>query len=412
MSGIGWVDFSSEDRVKVQHVLDRLKEPGTLDELGIGQVRDAYSDLLFPGFSTIQTRARYFLAVPKIMLDWAGKSAAYRRKHSLADYLRETENELARTLKANYEAQGLPPENVIGHTVVERGGVARRPSSTYWNGLRVFQIVDSSMSLAEFCKEWRQTNGRITSVDSDEGNDDDDERVELEVRRPPSSEGPWREGLMLDLDKHEATFLAARFQTAKGVQHTVAAQLLSSGLTEVGVAPEHETFAAFSVWASRQARLSTQVRAHISAAQRFSEGIEGAHIVFNRLLAEKLDDDELYALCVDEYKSWKARAAHDDIFHPTAAKEWLEAPLAIATVKDQTTKFLHAWAEAMRVKAAQPVLDALVQQQAMLNKAKRSLLVRTPRAKSLWYGMKALEYRWPTARRMLRDLMEGCKCSA
>lgn len=42
-------------------------EPGTLDELGIGSIRDTFSDELFPGTSTIQTRARYFLFVPWIM---------------------------------------------------------------------------------------------------------------------------------------------------------------------------------------------------------------------------------------------------------------------------------------------------------------------------------------------------------
>ena len=41
----------------------------------------------------------------------------------------------------------------------------------------------------------------------------------------------------------------------------------------------------------------------------------------------------------------------------------------------------------------------------------RSLLVRLPRAKSTWYGMKELEYRWPTARGMLQDVVEGKKCS-
>jgi hypothetical protein len=76
MSGIGWTDFSSEDRVKVQEVLNRLQEPDTLDELGIGQVGDAFSDLLFSDFATIQIRTRYFLAIPKIMLDRSAKSAA------------------------------------------------------------------------------------------------------------------------------------------------------------------------------------------------------------------------------------------------------------------------------------------------------------------------------------------------
>lgn len=36
------------------------------DELGTGAVRDAFSDLLFPGVSVLQTRARYLLFVPWI----------------------------------------------------------------------------------------------------------------------------------------------------------------------------------------------------------------------------------------------------------------------------------------------------------------------------------------------------------
>ncbi len=48
----------------MHQVIDLFREKGTLDELGIGAIRDALSDLLFPGTSTIQTRPRYFLLVP------------------------------------------------------------------------------------------------------------------------------------------------------------------------------------------------------------------------------------------------------------------------------------------------------------------------------------------------------------
>ena len=41
-----------------------LQRTDTRDELGIGSVRDAFADMLFPGTSTIMTRARYFLLVP------------------------------------------------------------------------------------------------------------------------------------------------------------------------------------------------------------------------------------------------------------------------------------------------------------------------------------------------------------
>src|SRR5688572_25292314 len=41
-----------------------FNEPDTRDELGIGTIRDAFADELFPGTSTIQTRLRYALLVP------------------------------------------------------------------------------------------------------------------------------------------------------------------------------------------------------------------------------------------------------------------------------------------------------------------------------------------------------------
>jgi len=65
VSAIGWVDFSSEHREKVKSVIDLLSTPGVVDELGIGVIRDSFSDSLFPGISTIQTRAKYFLTVPR-----------------------------------------------------------------------------------------------------------------------------------------------------------------------------------------------------------------------------------------------------------------------------------------------------------------------------------------------------------
>ena len=61
---LGWIDFSKEDRNKVFNVLNLLSEEGVLDELGIAPIRDAFSNIFFPGITTIQTRAKYFLIVP------------------------------------------------------------------------------------------------------------------------------------------------------------------------------------------------------------------------------------------------------------------------------------------------------------------------------------------------------------
>lgn len=48
-------------------VINLLSEQGAVDELGIGIVRDAFANYFFPGTSTIQTRAKYFLIVPYIL---------------------------------------------------------------------------------------------------------------------------------------------------------------------------------------------------------------------------------------------------------------------------------------------------------------------------------------------------------
>jgi hypothetical protein len=49
-------------------VLDLFREKGTIDELGLGTIRDAFADMLFPGTSAPRTRPRYFLIVPWIYL--------------------------------------------------------------------------------------------------------------------------------------------------------------------------------------------------------------------------------------------------------------------------------------------------------------------------------------------------------
>jgi hypothetical protein len=63
MSAFVWLDYSERERRKMLDVVDLFREHDTRDELGIGSVRDAFADLLFPGTSTIMTRARYFLLV-------------------------------------------------------------------------------------------------------------------------------------------------------------------------------------------------------------------------------------------------------------------------------------------------------------------------------------------------------------
>ncbi len=74
MSAFVWLDYSERERRKMLDVVDLFREHDTRDELGVGSVRDAFADMLFPGTSTIMTRA--------LDLSEAGKIARQIRRDS------------------------------------------------------------------------------------------------------------------------------------------------------------------------------------------------------------------------------------------------------------------------------------------------------------------------------------------
>lgn len=61
------LDCSDRERRLAMELVSALNEPGMLDELGIGTIRDTIAEKLFPGIPTIQTRARYLLFIPWIL---------------------------------------------------------------------------------------------------------------------------------------------------------------------------------------------------------------------------------------------------------------------------------------------------------------------------------------------------------
>ena len=85
-------------------VIALFGEKTTRDEIGIGPVRDAFSDMLFPGTSTIQTRARYFLFIPWIFVRLENKNTAAR---DFRGKLRNHESYLIHALLKTGSTEGL-----------------------------------------------------------------------------------------------------------------------------------------------------------------------------------------------------------------------------------------------------------------------------------------------------------------
>ena len=173
---LGWIDFSKEDRQKTLDVINLLSEQVAVDELGIGIIRDAFANYFFPGTSTIQTRAKYFLIVPYVLREAVdgryGKDA-----NRVLRAIDSAEKDCGiRLLEADPKAEG-----VIGSRVLPKGWVARKPSDIYWNGIRTFGIfcdyglsIPEYVSLAVKLKEQKSVSRLGNRNDDAEENDKDD----------------------------------------------------------------------------------------------------------------------------------------------------------------------------------------------------------------------------------------------
>jgi hypothetical protein len=207
MLNIGWVDFSKSDRDMVFSVLQQLAEPGATDELGIGTIRDAFSDILFPGTSTIQTRAKYLFLIPYICLEL--ERGTKLQPHDFIEALEQEELSLIKILNKK------GTEGVIGSR--SKQTLKRKPSSIYWNALRTYGIFAERLTLSEyaaiFCSrrniadKQREDGKRYSRFDEDTVDDADAVSAGATFWRVPMPNEDWRDNVTIDLTANEAKFL-------------------------------------------------------------------------------------------------------------------------------------------------------------------------------------------------------------
>lgn len=219
---IGWIDFGSKDRNKILSVLSLLSMPSAIDELGIGVVRDGFANLLFPGTSTIQTRAKYFLLVPYILLEIEQEKNL--TPEILLDRLEKEELALIPVLN-----QGNA-EGIIGARAGEK--LQRKPSSIYWNGLYTFGIFrySSRLSLDAYARSvcaLKREKSLLISAGYNE--DDGSSGLSASINSfwyisPPDK---WRENLTIELTSEEAQFLRGRIIKSEHSKDSLLAYIIA-----------------------------------------------------------------------------------------------------------------------------------------------------------------------------------------
>ena len=235
---LGWIDFSKSDRSKVLSVLDQLSEAGTLDELGVAPIRDGFADLFFPGTSTIQTRAKYFLIVPYALKDFE-HSIETNPNRALRAF-DEVERQCAEHLLANKtDIEGV----IGGRSLSQNKWVKRSPADIYWAGLRNYSIFNGgNLSLSEYVRAvcaLKNQKSTLTQLgnrsDQAEENEKDDkdagEVFHRQFWKIPTYRENWMDDLDIRLTPEEGAFL--KKQIISAYPKSVLAYILNNNMTSV-----------------------------------------------------------------------------------------------------------------------------------------------------------------------------------
>lgn len=143
----GWVDFSDEERRRSAEVMNLVRYPTAIDELGFGVLRDAFANMFFPATSTLHTHAHYYYLVAYLMKD-IERNGTGKSLEELQQMLRDGEIATARRLVA-WSRQNAPGvSGITGSTRIDSGWVKMTPASMDWAAIQrlgIFKKPDMKM---------------------------------------------------------------------------------------------------------------------------------------------------------------------------------------------------------------------------------------------------------------------------
>ena len=368
----------------------------TRDELGLGSVRDGLANLFFPGTTTLQTRARYFLFVP-----WLYRYFEERQvpSHKIDERLRRDEIRLIEALKAAGE------DGIIGE--ISGASLQRFPSSIYWNGLAQWGIRRYPGSQNQYHR-WldhfyvRQKSRLLPEVGESieagpEANWDPNH---------PDPPPPFPQEGSLDLTQKEAEYLRERLLIS--CPNSLLATIVDRCRPAVDVS---------FVWQHPElAMFSEKQQAWISHARNFSEATYGAILLYNLMLAEISRSEALGAEHQESLSMWW------EALHSSAGSltRWDRAAFwklvqGAKEIPVRTQHFANRWLDL--VISTEDVTDLVQNPEARGLIRDREVWLKRGRSRfesrrhlEMWSGragLAQLDYRWRIARRITDDILHG-----
>lgn len=386
-SSFTWFDHNEQDRQKMLDIITLFSEKKSRDELGIGSVRDALADMLFPGTSTIQTRARYFLFAPYVYRALERKGV---NSGEIAHRARRQEAKLIDALLQSADTDGVIGKRAGRH-------VQRLPSNIYWAGLRTWGIFLDGKSqeqyhtyLDHFYRIHRQARERAR-----EENTTAEYPHNWHANLPPTPTNFPNEATFA-LTPEESHYLRERIITSAPA--SLLAYLVSQ---DVGVIESAE-FA----W-HIAGDLTALHQRQLHHARLFSTAMYGAALLYNLMLAEMTRSEELETVYSDAQTEWLHEVDLSELRDWDRPDFWQMVRESNPRVPALTEQFCDAWIDLLLQGAHDQSARELIQKREYRRKRNKARL-HNPRARELWSGasgINQLNYRWPQVQRILTDIL-------
>jgi len=412
-SQVAWLNFDLHQQERTQLLMAALSQQGTVDELGMGILRDLISGVLFPGHTVLHTRAKYLLFLPRDFASLQGTKA-----ESLSEAAKKVEGERIAALRRHYEPN-LRNQGIIGYTTGSE--TKQMPSGSYWGLLRQLGIYRGRGSTWDYFSalaDERTARTRRSMFHSEDEETRSAAGMDLWADLPDPE--PVFEGF--DLGPEEAGWLRERFLLSDRnpeQQRSLVHWLLDperaewvEGLGQIWNHPQAHEFpnaTAEAMWLGRDAD-------HL---------IFGARILYNYLCALGLPDDSetkdrLIAKYEQAMTEWsEVRDELPNRSRLAELHEWAKSRLDNTNASQsarlrwtRTMAFLSHWLD--DVSDSEDLLSdanaasTITRREASL-KPGRARLVQRDRLRN-WEGDAGyfnMDYNWAPARRLLDDIHRG-----
>lgn len=394
---LGWIDYSKDERNKVIGVLDLLSESGTLDELGIAPVRDGFANLFFPGTTTIQTRAKYFLIIPYILkeLELSGETSPRRMQAALY----EKERKCGEVLMKKHPSE----DGIVGSSSLARGKwVKRQPSEIYWAGLKRYGIfLDQILSINDYinavCTLKRQKTNTVklgNRKDNPDEVDSDDVNAGGFFHHAfwniPTYKRTWEQDLDINLSEDEAAFL--KNQMEKTCPDSILQFILKNELVNI------TAFESFQDMKAITGTMPPKMRTDYGLAYAFSEFVLVLQTVFN-IIVSNGNNQRAEELWKEMYPTLPQIAGID--FDAIVKRLGLHQHLSFRA-------FISKAQEAMRARDMEKLKSIIVQREVSLKGPNRAKTKHPGEFDDdAWFSGMGLDYRFKVTKGIVKDIFEG-----